>query len=156
MSKNKIVVNLKGFATLERDLVARFNKRLIAPMRRWAKEGAEDIAIVAQDIAPEKTGSLADAIEVKVGKKTTFASFSKVIINQQAKNKEADKLVKDYALEAHELIEPARGATKKLGVISEYKNESTRLPVGGEYFTRAMMDMRDQLISRLKKILSDL
>ena len=55
-------IKTKGFDTLQDTLRARFERGVMNPAQKSIVESSDDLAFVAQEMAPRKTGTLESAI----------------------------------------------------------------------------------------------
>lgn len=147
-------IKTKGFDTLQDTLRARFERGVMNPAQKSIVESSDDLAFVAQEMAPRKTGTLESAIEPITKPTRSGATISGgVRVRGTAYNPIDKKRVAQYRVEAHEEITPA--GNKRLGPGSVQKNASILgkfdgVGVGGWFMTRALQYMQDKIINQLK------
>ena len=124
------------------------------PAEKRILQSSDDVAFVAQEMAPRKTGTLESAIEARPSvARTPYTVKGGVWVRGTAYNPIDHKRVSEYRIEAHEEITPA--GNKRLGPGSVQKNASILgkydgVGVGGWFMTRALEFMQDKIINQLR------
>lgn len=120
-------------------------KHGVDAMRKTANEMQE----LARDIAPIRTGDLEQAIEVgeKRGDKNRIEVFVYLDKSKTVHNG------KEYGSIMHKRLTPM--GPLQLGLLSEAKNDSSPLPVGGGFIRRAAEAMVGPLKRAVRKAIKD-
>lgn len=157
MAKSKPIIQIQnlGFKTLESNLQKIILHAVVEPAQEQVRRNADDIAFIAKELAPEKTGSLASAIEPapNIGRKGYKVEAS-VQIRPSAYNQEEKKLVRKYAYDVHENVTPV--GHKGLGKKSQIKNARIGSDwdgkgVGGGYLQRAIEYVNENISVDISK-----
>ena len=147
-------VETKGFDTLGEALKKKLEQAVMKPAEKSILSSSDDLAFVAQEMAPRKTGTLESAIEARPKvTRTANAITGGVWVRGTAYNPIDGVRVSEYRVEAHEEITPA--GNKRLGPGSVQKNAMVgskydSVGVGGWFMTRALEFMKDKIINQLK------
>lgn len=145
---NFVKITQKGFGQIERQLTKTLRKTYIDAMNEALAKGADDVAFIAQEMAPYKTGSLELAIQVENKKRYSgWVVERKVWINPRVYNLEEQKRVGEYAEEAMFDITP--WGHKNLGALSKQKQAATEYQVGGGFLVRALVIAKPFIESRV-------
>ena len=158
MSKGKwgsraLNIQAEGFGTLQKRLEKLIRQTILDVAAEVMKQGADDTMFVAMQMAPIKSRSLEQAIEIKPGRKRDgFSVWSEVWVRPSAWNSEEGIKVGEYAQEAHDNITPA--GHKKLGPFSKEKNSQRQYQVGGGFMDRALEVTKPIILNQLTQQLN--
>ena len=132
-----IQVTTSGFTNLETKLNSIFLQDVVLPAQTTIRRAADDVAFIAREMAPLKTGSLESAIEQPSRniRREGFKVESMVWVNPRVWNPDDHIKVGDYMYEAHQEITPY--GNKKLGLMSRMKQDTVAVEVGGGFMDRA-------------------
>lgn len=148
-STSFIQVTTSGFTHFEKALESVFLQGVVLPTQETLRKSAEDIAFIAKEMAPLKSGSLEYAIEQPDRKlrRDGFKVGAMVWVNPRVWNPDSGLRVGDYAEEAHENITPE--GDKNLGPLSEAKQTTVDVEVGGGFMTRAWEFSKPWVVPRV-------
>ena len=123
MAVKVLSISSKGFSGVYTNLWKVLRNRVMKEMREAVDESIGDLALVAQEMAPLRSGKLEEAIEVSPGRKSFDSGLSyvrSIWIRPTVYNRFAHRRVGEYAEYIHENLTPA--GNLKLGPLSEVKN----------------------------------
>lgn len=156
---NFLTIKTKGFDTFREQIKNSFEQRVMKPAEKSILQSSDDVAFIAQEMAPRKTGTLESSIEARPNVDRTPQTITgEVWVRGTAYNPVDGVRVSEYRMEAHEEITPA--GNKKLGPGSVAKNASILgkyddVGVGGWFLTRALDYMRNKITTRLKNAIRE-
>jgi hypothetical protein len=160
MASKKIVsIELKGARTLQRNLERIIKDAVVNSAQQSVSESARDLAFVAEELAPRKSGALEEAIKPITPKRASgFMAQAHVEVDPSVYSEENKKSVGEYAVDAHENIRPV--GNKKLGRRSQEKNQAISgrydgLGVGGGFMRRALGFLSSRIVEDLEKSLKN-
>lgn len=154
-STSFIQVTTSGFTHFEKALESVFLQGVVLPTQATIRDAADDVAFIAKEMAPIKSGSLEYAIEQpdRNIRREGFKVGAMVWVNPRVWNPIAKERVGEYASEAHEQITP-RG-NKKLGPISQAKQTTVDVEVGGGFLSRAWEFSQPWIVPRVSQAVHD-
>lgn len=145
--------SVKGFSGIEKNLQKLLRSRMMPKVKEAVLSSAEDVAFVAREMAPELTGKLVSAIEMKDQRHNIGWSREAVIwIRPSVYNTPYHRRVGDYAYDVHQSVKP--GGVKGLGPKSQSKANRTNnydgIGVGGLFMNRALEYSIPLVYSKIK------
>lgn len=127
---------------------------VMKPAQQSILQSSDDIAFVAKEMAPRKTGTLESAIEpLPSVSRSGYVITGGVHVRGDLYNDVDKKRTSQYMTEAHEKITPA--GNKRLGPGSVQKNATVLgkydgVGVGGWFMDRAFKFMKEKVINQLQ------
>lgn len=149
-------ISSKGFSGVYTNLWKVLRNRVMKEMREAVDESIGDLALVAQEMAPLRSGKLEEAIEVSPGRKSFDSGLSyvrSIWIRPTVYNRFAHRRVGEYAEYIHENLAPA--GNLKLGPLSEVKNSMVKHQVGGHFMTRAFEETKPFILRKITRALDE-
>lgn len=144
-----------GFARLEQNLATLFRTQLMPSLDDAVTQGGDDIAFVAQEMAPRDTGTLENAIESKRRIPSKLVAEACVRVRPYDYNDKYHRRVYKYMGEAHEEIQPAGDRGLGDGSLEKQALLNDGVEVGGHFLTRAYEYAKPQVNQRIIKELND-
>ena len=160
MPQGQIQFDSKSLRAFPKELSRLYRNGIINTSARSLKSSSDDLAFVAQELAPVKSGALESAIEpIAVSKNYDTAEVVAGVTVRGDKYSSIDKVyTEDYAEEAHSQITPF--GPKNLGPKSRLKNDaltgiSGAGGVGGGFMSRAYDYMEPKIIEAIENALEN-
>ena len=147
-------IQTKGFDTVQNQLKRMLETGVMKPAQQSILQSSDDIAFVAKEMAPRKTGTLESAIEpLPSVSRSGYVITGGVHVRDDLYNDVDQKRTSQYMTEAHEKITPA--GNKRLGPGSVQKNATVLekydgVGVGGWFMDRAFKFMKEKVITQLQ------
>lgn len=148
-----MAIKVKGM----RSTITKFKRRktgVNVAIKNGLKDGTEELKTLAKAQAPIDKGDLENAIESKI-RRTPFTIKGEVFINESKVTSDGRQTIGDYAIYAHELIQPY--GDHNLGKKSVAKQESlgSEIEVGGGFMERAKLKLEPEIKKDIKQRVGD-
>lgn len=145
--------SVTGFGVIENNLKKLLRSRMMPKVKEAVLKSTEDVVFIAQEMAPELTGKMVSAIEMKDQRHDLgWARQGVIWIRPTVYNTPFHKRVGDYAYGVHQNVTP--GGTKGLGPNSLIKAARTNnydgIGVGGLFMNRALQYSIPHVYSNIK------
>lgn len=156
MAVKVLSITSKGFSGVYTNLWKVLRNNVVRELRESVDESVGDLALVAQEMAPFRSGKLEEAIQVAPGRRSFDSGLSyvrSIWIRPTVYNKYAHRRVGEYAEYIHENLTPA--GNLNLGPLSQIKDSVSKYQVGGHFMTRAFEEMKPFIFKKITQALDE-